>query len=79
MIGSEFGTVLGFTVDEGDRTINIPIAIAHGSSPADKMVDINANPMLYGDYLIFATYQGAIVALDKDNGKCYGLKIIYHK
>ncbi|QLE78857.1 outer membrane protein assembly factor BamB [Francisella sp. Scap27] len=69
MIGSEFGTVLGFTVDEGDRTINIPIAIAHGSSPADKMVDINANPMLYGDYLIFATYQGAIVALDKDNGK----------
>ena len=69
MIGSEFGTVLGFTVDEGDRTINIPIAIAKGSSPADKMVDISANPLLYGDYLIFATYQGAIVALNKDNGK----------
>ena len=69
MIGSEFGTVLGFTVDDGDRTINIPIAIAKGSSPADKMVDISANPLLYGDYLIFASYQGAIVALDKDNGK----------
>ena len=69
MIGSEFGTVLGFTADEGDRTINIPIAIAKGSSPADKMVDISANPLLYGDYLIFASYQGAIVALDKDNGK----------
>lgn len=69
MIGSEFGTVLGFTVDGGDRTINIPIAIAHGSSPADKMVDISADPMLYGNYLIFATYQGALVALDKDNGK----------
>ena len=69
MIGSEFGTVLGFTADEGDRTINIPIAIAKGSSPAEKMVDISANPLLYGDYLIFATYQGAVVALDKDNGK----------
>ncbi|AJC48213.1 outer membrane protein assembly factor BamB [Allofrancisella guangzhouensis] len=69
MIGSAFGTVLGFTAQDGDRTINIPIAIAHGSSPADKMVDITANPMLYGDYLIFASYQGAIVALDKDNGK----------
>ncbi|KEI35344.1 outer membrane protein YfgL [Francisella sp. W12-1067] len=69
MIGSAFGTVLGFTTKEGDRTINIPIAIAHGSSPADKMVDITANPMLYDDYLIFASYQGAIVALDKDNGK----------
>ena len=69
MIGSEFGSVLGFTVDEGDRTINIPVAIAKGSSPAEKMVDINANPMLYGDYLIFASYQGAIVALDKDNGR----------
>ena len=69
MIGSEFGTVLGFTVDGGDRTINIPIAIAKGSSPADKMVDISANPLLYGDYLVFASYQGAIVSLDKDNGK----------
>ncbi|KHS54586.1 outer membrane protein assembly factor BamB, partial [Francisella tularensis subsp. holarctica] len=53
----------------GDRTINIPIAISHGSSPADKMVDITANPMLYDHYLIFAAYQGAIVALDKDSGK----------
>ena len=69
MIGSEFGTVLGFTVNDGDRTVNIPIAIAKGSSPADKMVDISANPMLYEDYLIFASYQGALVALNKDNGK----------
>lgn len=69
MIGNAFGAVLGFTVKGGDRTINIPIAIAHGSSPADKMVDITANPMLYDHYLIFAAYQGAIVALDKDNGK----------
>ncbi|API87460.1 outer membrane protein assembly factor BamB [Francisella uliginis] len=69
MIGSAFGTVLGFTVKSGDKTINIPIAIAHGSSPADKMVDITANPMLYHHYLIFAAFQGAIVALDKDSGK----------
>ncbi|WP_150467929.1 outer membrane protein assembly factor BamB [Francisella sp. SYW-9] len=69
MIGSAFGTVLGFTVENGDKTINIPIAIAHGSSPADKMVDITANPMLYHRYLIFAAFQGAIVALDKDTGK----------
>ncbi|WP_407877041.1 outer membrane protein assembly factor BamB [Francisella sciaenopsi] len=69
MVGSAFGTVLGFTLDNGDRTINLPIAIAHGSSPADKMVDITSNPMLYDNYLIFAAYQGAIVALDKDTGK----------
>ncbi|MED7818784.1 MULTISPECIES: outer membrane protein assembly factor BamB [unclassified Francisella] len=69
MIGSSFGTVLGFTVKSGDKTINIPIAIAHGSSPADKMVDITANPMLYHRYLIFAAFQSAIVALDKDSGK----------
>lgn len=69
MIGNAFGAVLGFTIKSGDRTINIPIAISHGSSPADKMVDITANPMLYDHYLIFAAYQGAIVALDKDSGK----------
>ncbi|AJI56813.1 outer membrane assembly lipoprotein YfgL [Francisella philomiragia] len=69
MVGSAFGTVLGFTLDNGDRTINLPIAIAHGSSPADKMVDITSNPMLYGNYLIFGAYQGAIVALDRDTGK----------
>ncbi|AHH46974.1 hypothetical protein X557_08890 [Francisella tularensis subsp. holarctica PHIT-FT049] len=69
MIGNAFGAVLGFTIKRGDRTINIPIAISHGSSPADKMVDITANPMLYDHYLIFAAYQGAIVALDKDSGK----------
>ncbi|QEO57632.1 PQQ-binding-like beta-propeller repeat protein [Francisella marina] len=69
MVGSAFGTVLGFTLESGDRTINLPVAIAHGSSPADKMVDITANPMLYGNYLIFAAFQGAIVALDKDTGK----------
>ncbi|MFV9973092.1 MAG: outer membrane protein assembly factor BamB [Francisella endosymbiont of Hyalomma asiaticum] len=69
MVGNAFGTVLGFTINSGDRTINILIAISHGSSPADKMVDITANPMLYDHYLIFAAYQGAIVALDKDNGK----------
>lgn len=69
MVGTEFGTVLGFTLKDGDRTINIPVAIAHGSSPADKMVDIAANPMLYDNYLIFAAYQRAIVALDKNSGK----------
>ncbi|MBG8548753.1 outer membrane protein assembly factor BamB [Francisella tularensis subsp. holarctica] len=69
MIGNAFGGSLGFTIKRGDRTINIPIAISHGSSPADKMVDITANPMLYDHYLIFAAYQGAIVALDKDSGK----------
>ena len=69
MIGSAFGTVLGFTIKNGDKTINIPVAIAHGSSPADKMVDITANPMIYHHYLIFASFQGAIVALDKDSGK----------
>ncbi|ALB01283.1 outer membrane protein assembly factor BamB [Francisella persica ATCC VR-331] len=69
MVGNAFGAVLGFTIKSGDRTINIPIAISHGSSPTDKMVDITSNPMLYDHYLIFAAYQGAIVALDKDNGK----------
>lgn len=69
MIGTSYGTVLGFTASDGDRTINIPIAIAHGSSPAEKMVDITADAMLYRGYIIFASYQGAIVALDRDNGK----------
>ncbi|APC96588.1 PQQ-binding-like beta-propeller repeat protein [Francisella frigiditurris] len=69
MIGSSYGTILGFTVDDGDRTINIPIAISQGSSPADRMVDIVSTPLLYGDYLIFSAYQGAIVGIDKDKGK----------
>ncbi|MDE5035777.1 outer membrane protein assembly factor BamB, partial [Francisella tularensis subsp. holarctica] len=43
--------------------------ISHGSSPAEKIVYITANHMLYDHYLIFAAYQVAIVALDKDSGK----------
>ncbi|GAB4226637.1 MAG: outer membrane protein assembly factor BamB [Francisella sp.] len=69
IVGNSYGTVLGFTIKNGEKTVNVPIAISHGESLADKMVDIVANPMLYDDYLIFASYQGSIVALDKDNGK----------
>ena len=68
MVGTSFGTVLGFTAEDGERTINIPIAIAHGSSPAEKMVDIAADPLLYKNFIVFASYQGAIVTLNKDNG-----------
>ena len=69
MVGSSFGSVLGFSADEGDRTINVPVAIPRGVSPAEKMVDIVANPIVYGNLVIFASYQGAIVALEKDTGR----------
>ncbi len=69
MVGSSFGSVLGFSADEGDRTINVPVAIPRGVSPAEKMVDIVANPIVYGNLVIFASYQGALVALEKDTGR----------
>ena len=69
IVGTAFGTVVGYNKKSGDRTINMPIAITHGSTPADRMVDITATPMLYKNFVILATYQGDIVAIAKNNGK----------
>ena len=69
MIGTSYGTLLGYMLSNGSRTINIPIAIPKGQSQAQRMVDITANPIVYNDYLIISSYQGALVVLNKDTGK----------
>ena len=70
MIGTSYGTLLGYMLDiDGSRTINIPIAIPKGESQAQRMVDITANPLIYHKFLVVASYQGALVVLNKDTGK----------
>lgn len=46
-----------------------PIATPDGIFPIQRMIDIDANPIVYDDRVYAATYQGNIAALASDSGR----------
>lgn len=46
-----------------------PIATPNGIFPIERMIDIDANPIVYHDHVFAATYQGNIASLALDSGQ----------
>jgi outer membrane protein assembly factor BamB len=69
VVGFANGTVAKLTMNEGSMQWQETVAIPSGSFAIQRMVDIDADPVVYNNRVYVATYQGKISALDLASGR----------
>lgn len=62
------GNLAKFSLRNGDIEWLQPIATPEGAFAIERMIDIDADPVIYGHHIYAATYQGKISALDWYSG-----------
>ena len=67
--GFATGKILALDVKDGTVQWEQRVAIAQGRSELERVIDINAAPILVGDILYSGSYQGRLVALNRSNGR----------
>ena len=67
-VGFANGTLSKLSLREGSLMWQQTVAIPEGSYPMQRMVDIDANPVIFDGRLFVATYQGRISALAPSTG-----------
>ncbi|WP_439136129.1 outer membrane protein assembly factor BamB [Pseudomaricurvus sp.] len=67
--GFATGKVMALDVKDGTPQWEQRVAAAQGRSELERVVDINAAPMLVGDILYAVSYQGRLVALNRGTGQ----------
>lgn len=67
--GFATGKILALDVKDGTLQWEQRVAIAQGRSELERVIDINAAPILVGDVLYSGSYQGRLVALNRSNGR----------
>ncbi|NIB43959.1 outer membrane protein assembly factor BamB [Pseudomaricurvus alkylphenolicus] len=66
--GFATGKILALDVKDGTLQWEQRVAIAQGRSELERVIDINAAPLLVGDILYSGSYQGRLVALNRGTG-----------
>lgn len=69
IIGFANGNLVKLNLDDGDLVWEQTIAIAEGAFSIQRMIDIDADPILYKQHIYAATYQGNIAAIDWYSGR----------
>ncbi len=67
--GFENGNLAKLTLSEGSLIWQSTVAMPQGSFAIQRMVDIDADPVIYNHTIYVATYQGKVAALDLSSGK----------
>lgn len=68
-IGFANGNLIKLTLRSGTLTWQKTIAIPEGSFTIQRMTDIDADPLLFGNRIYVATYQGRITALEQSSAQ----------
>jgi len=67
-IGFANGNLSNFRLNEGQLIWSQTITYPEGAFAIQRMIDIDADPVIYGHRIYAATYQGKIAALDWNSG-----------
>lgn len=67
--GFASGKVLALDINEGLLKWEQRVAVAKGRSELERVIDIDGSPLLIGDTLYSASYQGRLVAINRSNGR----------
>ncbi len=67
--GFDGGRVTALDLKNGKLIWETKVAVSSGRSELERMVDIDAQPLIYLDYLYIATFQSNITALSLDTGQ----------
>jgi outer membrane protein assembly factor BamB len=69
VVGFENGNLAKLTALEGSMIWQTTVAIPEGAFAIQRMVDIDADPVIYDGTIYVATYQGKVAALNLTSGK----------
>jgi outer membrane protein assembly factor BamB len=69
VVGFANGNLIKLTLQNGSLLWQKTMAIPEGSFAIQRMIDIDANPLLHGPRIYAATYQGRISALELSTGQ----------
>jgi outer membrane protein assembly factor BamB len=67
--GFSTGKITAIDVNEGAVIWEQRVAVAKGRSELDRVVDVDASPLLVGDVLYAVSYQGRLVAINRTTGR----------
>lgn len=67
--GFSTGKVLAYDVKDGTVQWEQRVAAAQGRSELERVIDINAAPLIVGNVLYSVSYQGRLVALNRGTGQ----------
>lgn len=69
IVGFANGNLSKFSLGEGQLLWMHPIAISEGAFAIQRMIDIDANPVVFEHHVYAATYQGKITKVDGASGR----------
>lgn len=69
IIGFANGDLTKLTLHDGNLQWHQAVALPNGSFAIQRMVDIDADPIIFNERIYAATYQGQIASLDFSTGK----------
>lgn len=66
--GFDSGRLVALTIADGQAAWEATVAVPRGRSELERMVDIDADPLVVGNVVYTVTYQGQLAALDLASG-----------
>jgi len=67
--GLDNGKLIGLSVESGQIIWTLTVAVPHGRTEIERMIDIDADPVLYNDNLFVVAYQGRIANIHIPTGQ----------
>lgn len=67
--GFDSGQLTAVSLAEGSLLWEIPVGVPRGRNELERMVDLDADPLVVGPLAYAASYQGRVAAIDLTNGR----------
>lgn len=68
LTGFASGKIVAIQIREGKLLWELPVAQPHGRNEVERLVDVDASPLIVRNVLYAASYQGKIIAVDMQTG-----------
>lgn len=69
IVGLDSGRLAAVSLADGQPLWETPISVPRGRSELERMVDLDAQPIIIDDVVYVGSYQGAIAAVDRFSGE----------
>jgi len=69
LAGFASGKIAAIQVKDGKLLWEMPVAQPHGRNEVERLVDVDASPLVVRNVLYAASYQGKIIAVDMQTGR----------
>ena len=69
LAGFASGKIAALQIKDGKLLWEMPVALPHGRNEVERLVDVDASPLVVRNVLFAASYQGKIIAVDMQTGR----------